>query len=171
MPPRALPSRTINSITTTRIQVPFTCPSCTLFRALARHCLRRRVAVLQSQRRRHASTFASPATVNKPIDVAADKKELYLALEALKKDAAPFVNLSRLQLALRSLEGEGSKVRVAVLGAGDGMKARRLARLLVADPLTGRGRWEDGLADGDGEGGSVLVRYVFGHFRRKREEC
>jgi hypothetical protein len=160
MPPRALPSRAIPSIATTRMQVPFTCPSCTLFRALARHSLRRHVAVLQSQRRRHASTFASPATVNKPIDVAPDKKELYHALEALKQDAAPFVNLSRLQLALRSLEGGGAKVRVAVLGVGDGTKAKRLARLLVADPLAERGRWESGLTDGDGEGGSVLVRYV-----------
>jgi hypothetical protein len=100
--------------------------------------------------------------VNKPIDVSPDKKELYDALEALKKDAAPFVNLSRLQLALRSLEGRGSSIRVAVLGFGNGNQAaRRLVRLLVADPLKEVGEWEGALGvAGADEERNLLVKYV-----------
>jgi hypothetical protein len=163
MPPQALSSRAVYlSVAAVKGQASFTCPSCILTRAIARQSLRQRVFHLQSQRRRHASTFASPATVNKPIDVSSDKRELYDALEALKKDAAPFVNLSRLQLALRSLEGRGSSIRVAVLGFGDGSKAaRRLVQLLVADPLKEVGEWEGALGVGGAEEGrSLLVKYV-----------
>jgi hypothetical protein len=161
MPPRTISRRAIHSIAISTSSTPFTCPSCVLHKAAARASLRQRVVTLQNQRRRHASTFASPATVNKPLDISSDKRELYDALEALKKDAAPFVNLSRLQLALKSLEGGKSAVRVAVLGFGNGGRdARRLVRLLVADPLKEEGQWEGTLEGDVNEGRSLLVRYV-----------
>jgi hypothetical protein len=40
-------------------------------------------------------------------------KDLYDALQKLKNDAAVYTNLSRLQLALRGLEGRNAVVRVA----------------------------------------------------------
>jgi hypothetical protein len=70
------------------------------------------------------------------------------ALIELQKRARNYVNLSRLQLALRGLEqypGEET-IRVAVLGcAGKGRIShtlRELVRLLVADPLKDEEEWE-----------------------------
>jgi hypothetical protein len=93
------------------------------------------------------------------LDVAPANKDLYKALERLKTDAANYVGVSRLGLALRSLEGREGIVRVAVLAMdGDVDRVRRLVRLLLADPLGKEEAWEKELVEG-GNGESVLLRY------------
>jgi hypothetical protein len=74
--------------------------------------------------------------------------KLKTSLIELQKQARSYVNISRLQLALRSLEQQPGEetVRVAILGlAGqDGISrtVRELVRLLVADPLREEEEWE-----------------------------
>ena len=92
------------------------------------------------------------------MDVAPPNKELYKALDRLKTDAANYVGISRLGLALRSLEGSNGIVRIAVLAMdGDVQRVKRLVRLLLADPLGKQEAWEAELAEGD-NGESVLIR-------------
>ncbi|PYH48867.1 uncharacterized protein BP01DRAFT_413271 [Aspergillus saccharolyticus JOP 1030-1] len=90
-------------------------------------------------------------------------KELHAALDQLKDVATEQVNLSRLQLALRGLESETPLIRVAVLGLNDASAARRLVRLLLADPLNGKESWEDMLEEMGAETGALerglLIRY------------
>lgn len=70
----------------------------------------------------------------------------------LQKNAGSYVNISRLQLALRGLEQEAGDetMRVAILWIADGgsslKKAKDLLRLLVADPLKAEEEWERILA-------------------------
>jgi hypothetical protein len=70
----------------------------------------------------------------------------------LQKNAGSYVNISRLQLALRGLEQEVGEetIRIAILGIADGgkslQKAKDLLRLLVADPLKMEEEWERILA-------------------------
>lgn len=66
-------------------------------------------------RRRTASSLASSTAVTTAKAVPANVLELYEALLALKSQAAPYVNLSRVQLALRSLETTNPVVRIAGL--------------------------------------------------------
>lgn len=79
--------------------------------------------------------------------------ELKAALVDLQKDARSFVNISRLQLALRGLEQQPGQetIRIAISGlAGQGdtlNKTRKLVRLLVADPLKDEEEWERVLLD------------------------
>lgn len=97
----------------------FFCPSCSLWRladsqptaaTTSAHAPSR---YFSTTRRRHAATLASRTAINAPLDVPPRLKELHQALDALKSDAASYVNLSRLQLALRGLESEDPVVRVA----------------------------------------------------------
>jgi hypothetical protein len=145
-------------------QFQFTCSLCTLNRSIARHNLRTRISHLQSLRqRRTASTVAPATTINAPSEVPPEKRELYNALERVKTHAGNFVGLSRLGLALRSLEapGSGGVVRVAILAArGNEGAAMRLARLLLADPLGKMEGWERDLSDprsAEGASGKGLV--------------
>ncbi|KAE8348554.1 hypothetical protein BDV28DRAFT_152716 [Aspergillus coremiiformis] len=87
-------------------------------------------------------------------------RELYEALNQIQGVATEQVNVSRLQLALRGLESEAPIIRVAVLGLNDATAARKLVRLLLADPLNTRESWEDTLDayDSDPSQG-VLIRY------------
>jgi hypothetical protein len=100
-----------------------------------------------------------PATsINKPLEIAPSNKELHYALERLKTDAANYVGISRLGLALRSLEGKDGIVRIAVLAMdGHVQRVKRLVRLLLADPLAKQESWENELAEG-GDGDSVLIK-------------
>ncbi|KAF9633124.1 hypothetical protein BFW01_g4018 [Lasiodiplodia theobromae] len=144
----------------------FFCPSCSLWRladsqptaaTTSAHAPSR---YFSTTRRRHAATLASRTAINAPLDVPPRLKELHQALDALKSDAASYVNLSRLQLALRGLESEDPVVRVAVLSLGDQASAKQLARLLLADPLSEQGRWEDALEAHDTDNGqAILLRY------------
>lgn len=86
----------------------------------------------------------------------------------MKTHAGNFVGLSRIGLALRSLEapGPGGVVRVAILAArGNEGAAMRLARLLLADPLGKVESWEVDLSDpksAEGASGKGLViKWVF----------
>jgi hypothetical protein len=145
-------------------QFQFTCSLCTLNRSIARHNLRTRISHLQSLRqRRNASSITPATTINAPSEVPLEKKELYNALERVKTHAGNFVGLSRLGLALRSLEapGAGGVVRVAILSArGNEGAAMKLARLLLADPLGKMESWEGDLSDpksAEGASGKGLV--------------
>lgn len=94
---------------------------------------------------RAGSTLASPAGPT-PNDV---RKDLSTALFNLQKHAPNYVNLSRIQLALRNLSqppGEEA-IRVAVLGMTAGptsghTAAKDLLRAILADPLVSEQQWE-----------------------------
>ncbi|KAL3431142.1 hypothetical protein BDV09DRAFT_154940 [Aspergillus tetrazonus] len=104
----------------------------------------------------------APTTAHTARHVPLRLRELYESLVQLQSIAPEQVNLSRLQLALRGLETEEPLIRVAVLGLNDVVAARKLVRLLLADPLKEREDWEDMLdsvsEDGDLERG-LLIRY------------
>ncbi|KAI9681704.1 MAG: hypothetical protein M1822_007056 [Bathelium mastoideum] len=111
----------------------------------------------------HATSLSSRTAINAPIDVPAHHRPLYDALDKLKSTASNYVNLSRLQLALRGLERGDTVVRIAVLGMsgyGGLKRARKLVRLLLADPLIKRA-WEekiDGVEGGEEDGRGLLIR-------------
>ena len=109
-------------------------------------------------RNRLASTHVSPTAINYRPNVPPRNKELYNALSALEGAAEQYVNLSRLQLAIRGLAVENAVTRVAVLGLNGQVGAQRLARLLIADPLAENAEWERKL-EKDSEEGAVLLRY------------
>lgn len=106
----------------------------------------------------------NPTTPTTPLPPADPRIELENALLDLKKYAANYVNLSRLQLALLGLRqpaGEES-VRVAVLGVNNGQAgpsdaAKEVLRLLLADPLKDEQEWERRL-EGVKRGVPVLVK-------------
>ncbi|KAJ5737676.1 uncharacterized protein N7483_002801 [Penicillium malachiteum] len=87
-------------------------------------------------------------------------KELHDALSGVKDAAIQEVSVSRLQLALRGLESEEPLIRIAVLGLDSVDSARRLVRLLLADPLGQRESWEDILDGYEGDPSrGLLIRY------------
>ncbi|KAF2235881.1 hypothetical protein EV356DRAFT_499098 [Viridothelium virens] len=106
--------------------------------------------------------LSSRTAINAPIDVPSFYRPLYDALERLKNTAGNYVNLSRLQLALRGLERGNTRMRIAVLGIGaeGGLaRARRLVRLLLADPLVEK-EWEKRIeGKGPRDERDLLVRY------------
>ena len=65
------------------------------------------------RRARRASTYTSHTAVTATKSIPAGLQRLYDALEAVKKDAPGFTDLSRLQLALRGLETSTPAIRVA----------------------------------------------------------
>ncbi|KAL4787809.1 hypothetical protein BJX76DRAFT_266721 [Aspergillus varians] len=104
----------------------------------------------------------TPSTVHTARHVPPRLRELYELLTQIQRVAPEQVNLSRLQLALRGLESDEPLIRIAVLGLNGVPAARKLVRLLLADPLKGREDWEDMLDSvsevGDLERG-LLIRY------------
>jgi len=86
-----------------------------------------------------------------------DKRgQLRDALADLQKNAGGYINLSRLQLAIRGLDQTPGKesIRIAVLALADGgysfKKAKRLLRTLLADPLNEKEEeWERVLLSDD----------------------
>lgn len=95
-------------------------------------------------------------------------KDLYAALESLKTKAANHINLSQLPLILRGLESsDGGVTRVAVLAFGAPQDtARKLVRLLLADPLGDKAGWEDlvqqpasGVDGTEAQSGAILLKY------------
>jgi hypothetical protein len=95
------------------------------------------------------------------------RAELRDALVDLQKHAGSYVNISRLQLAIRGLEQKAGQetIRIAILGLADGgeslQKAKELLRLLVADPLKTEEEWERLLVN-DQQGSKPLLLKV-GH--------
>ncbi|KAK8238660.1 hypothetical protein HDK77DRAFT_274840 [Phyllosticta capitalensis] len=167
MPPRFNSAQRLAKSPFSRPSSAYVCPSCSLWRlgsSLSRPSLAARRAQLasslQHNRRNNGSTLASRTAINAPLEGPARLKELHQALDALKSDATTYINLSRLQLALRSLERNDPVVRVAVLSLGDQRAAKRLVRLLLADPLADKGAWEEELEkSASGNGQAILLRY------------
>ncbi|KAF2196065.1 hypothetical protein GQ43DRAFT_427316 [Delitschia confertaspora ATCC 74209] len=109
---------------------------------------------------RRASTLVSPTAINTPTHIPTPNKELYHTLSELDHAAGPFVNTGRLQLALRGLSTENVAARVAVLSLDDQRSARRLVRLLLADPLAAKEDWESRLEGPNVyEEKAILLRY------------
>ncbi|KAI9765307.1 MAG: hypothetical protein M1840_007506 [Geoglossum simile] len=132
--------------------------SCSLWRLSA---IPRQPASLRS---RPSSAFVSSSAVgsSEAQQLEPASRELFESLDGLKATAANYVNLSRLQLALQGVaSGPRARVRVAVLGLSDNQEsARRLVKVLLADPLSEEGSWEkhlEGLEPDDGRG--LLIRY------------
>lgn len=75
--------------------------------------LRCRDVSASNLRIRSASTHVSPTAINYRPNIPPRNEELYNALSALSGAAERFVNLSRLQLALRGLAAENAVTRVA----------------------------------------------------------
>ncbi|OIW29997.1 hypothetical protein CONLIGDRAFT_354489 [Coniochaeta ligniaria NRRL 30616] len=104
--------------------------------------------------RRAQSTIGSPTTPERSSETA--RNDLGTALQNLQRQAPNYVNLSRIQLALRNLSqpaGEES-IRVAILGMTTGTTsshatAKQLLRLLLADPLQAEQQWEQQLTSAD----------------------
>ena len=106
-------------------------------------------------------SLASSTAINAPSTVPAAYRDLYQRLQALQESASSYVDLSRLQLALRSLESSRPVVRIALLGLGkDGaLAARKLARALLSDPLSDEEGWERKILNSMGDGRNLLLRY------------
>jgi hypothetical protein len=118
---------------------------------------------IQNETRRYASngSLASTTAINAPATVPHRHRELHQRLIALKEIASSYVDLSRLQLAIRSLETNPPVVRVALLGLGrNGLRAaRKLARVLLSDALGDEEAWEQAIIDSGNDGRSLLLRY------------
>lgn len=111
-----------------------TCPTCSAKRAVPQ--------VLAPSRRRAASTLSSNTAVNASRSVPDKYKPLYAALSDVRRHASGHLNISRLQLALQGLESTSPKIRIAVLGLNVQDTAKRIVRLLLADPLEAPEQWE-----------------------------
>ncbi|KAI5365323.1 hypothetical protein Slin15195_G048570 [Septoria linicola] len=177
MPPRtALAARTARLLQQSEAYV---CPSC-LFTNRIKHqnphsrlrphatktrpiesSQQRVLSPKQHRRRRTYASLASTTAINAPTSVPPHLHPLYQSLLHLESTASSYIDLSRLQLALRSLESSDPVIRIAFLGLGvnGDRAARRLVRVLLADALSdGVEEWEEELLNDD-RSGSVLIRY------------
>ncbi|KAG0646439.1 hypothetical protein D0Z07_7449 [Hyphodiscus hymeniophilus] len=151
------------------------CPICSISKALRPKITRRRPTSKYQQSSRQQSQLPSISISNKkaPIRSPNPRLELREALADLRKYAGSYVNISRLQLALRGLDQPAGQetLRVAVLGwrnskIFDGKddatlalrEAKRLLRLLLADPLKPEEEWERILTDDDPESKPLLLK-------------
>ncbi|CAG7966396.1 unnamed protein product [Penicillium salamii] len=148
------------------VSAVFYCPSCAIWRrTLSTRNLDKTSTLRRNARPQNTITASDPreftsSTVITAKSVPPRFKELHAALEGVKDASLEQVNLSRLQLALRGLETEAPLIRVAVLGLNDATSARKLVRLLLADPLTPRANWEDILESYDADTSrGLLIRY------------
>ncbi|KAF7715690.1 Uncharacterized protein PECH_008517 [Penicillium ucsense] len=147
----------------------FFCPSCSTWRReLATRARvkentaapRRGVYALHNTPAPLHRRFTTSPTITAGNYVPAQFKELYDALSEVKDAAIEQVSLSRLSLALRGLESEAPLIRVAVLGLDNAEAARKLVRLLLADPLGPREAWEDILQSYEADPSrGLLIRY------------
>src|SRR2546423_5600670 len=134
----------------------FCCPVCSSSRKRATTSKLPRRAF----KNRHASTLTSSTAVNATKAIPTRNKALYESLQDLKKKAYVYVNLSRLQLAIQSLETDTPTTRVAVLGLNVSNTARRLVRLMLADALTPEEPWEKQLlSNSENFARGLLIRY------------
>lgn len=99
---------------------PFVCHSCrhrkasSTFNGLAKSQLHR-LSRRNSTYHRRASTVASVTAINAQRDIPPAFQKLHASLSVLEHEAAVYVNLSQLKLALRGLESENAVTRVAGL--------------------------------------------------------
>ncbi|RAL62806.1 hypothetical protein DID88_004648 [Monilinia fructigena] len=171
MPPRIPRARTglVKSLSpSTNIEKPHICLICSLSQSQRPRSQPRQRKLLPSPRlqARQASSASIQATRNGELNRVSkiDRNALREALLDIQKHATNYVNVSRLQLALRGLEQpEGQEtIRVAILGLADGgaslQKAKELLRLVLADPLKAEEEWERGIIRGDSMGRPLLIR-------------
>lgn len=106
-------------------------------------------------------SLASSTAINAPSTVPPEYRELHQKLSALQETAGSYVDLSRLQLALRSLESGDPVSRVAILGLGSNgaLAARKLARVLLADALSSEEEWERRVLDSAQDSRGLLLKY------------
>ncbi|KAG4430149.1 hypothetical protein IFR05_014372 [Cadophora sp. M221] len=172
MPPR-IPRVVVAQSRSIRLSVPPNCqqicPICSVSRTLRNRSRRPGLPQLQQPRiqalQRSNLSSASNLDRSSSPPPKPPRIELRDALLDIQKHASSYVNISRLQLALRGLEqGTGDEtIRIAILGIADGgaslKKAKELLRLLVADPLKTEEEWERILL-GDEEGGRPIFLKV-----------
>lgn len=170
MPPR-IPRLAIGRFSVLGLPIPARnqsiCPVCSLAQPFPRPSKRLRTLQLGQLRirGRHQSTVSSkrPADVTPPKSAIDHRTNLRNALIDLQQEAASFVNISRLQLAIRGLEqGIGQEtIRIGILGLADEgnslKKAKELLRLLVVDPLKTEEEWERILVN-DRQGRPALLK-------------
>ncbi|KAL8793316.1 MAG: hypothetical protein Q9195_004093 [Heterodermia aff. obscurata] len=113
----------------------------------------------RQSRSRRASAISPVSIVNGTKNILPVTQKIYDTLRALEQEAAAFTDLSQLQLALRGLESENAITRIAILGVNGTHDARRLARILLADPLDAEPAWEKQLAKTDNDERAILLRY------------
>ncbi|KAJ5754386.1 hypothetical protein N7533_003929 [Penicillium manginii] len=115
---------------------------------------------LKSSSATHLRPFTTSPAINPGKTVPPRFKELYDALSGVKDAAIEQVSISRLQLALRGLESEAPLIRISVLGLDNADYARKLVRLLLADPLGPQEDWENILEGHESDPTrGVLIRY------------
>lgn len=109
---------------------------------------------------RQATILASHTAINRPIDIPKSHVKLYESLKRTQDVARDYIDSSRLQLALRSLEDKDAPIRIGVIGVGThGFRvAARLAQILTADALSPPQAWEDQILDAS-PGTPILLRY------------
>ena len=153
----------------------YVCPSCYYHAALKvpRKCTDQFYRHLPPNRR-PASTTASVTAVNARKEIPPSFQATYDALDVLQHEAAVYTSLSQVKLALRGLESENGVTRLAgnyrtqltsggllliieVLSSDDQTGARRLVRVLLADPLAPEAEWEKKLLDVDDTDGRALL--------------
>ncbi|CAL3973327.1 hypothetical protein PZA11_005595 [Diplocarpon coronariae] len=171
MPPRMPRIPTVQSRLKQLSNAPInqqSCPICSLRRTLrtqAKALRKQQRQPPRAQARRH-SNISRASAINTPsvVPSTSPRSELRHALLDLQKHAASYVNISRLQLALRGLEqGVGHEtIRIAVLAVADGgvslKKSKQLLRLLLADPLKTEEGWERTLLNDGHGGGPILLK-------------
>ena len=118
---------------------------------------------LRARRQSHiASTTVADGMLKNSLQ--SSRSELRDALVNLRKNAENYINISRLQLALRGLDQPAGDetIRIAILGLVDGgdalRKAKELLRLLLADPLKTEAQWEPLLLEHQRGGKPLLLK-------------
>ncbi|KAJ5649326.1 uncharacterized protein N7484_003049 [Penicillium longicatenatum] len=142
----------------------FYCQSCTTWRrALSTRASINKIAPTRRNDRLVSSITTSSRSITTSTAISTvppQFKELHDALSGIKDATIEQVSVSRLQLALRGLESETPLIRIAVLGLDNADSARKLVRLLLADPLGPREDWEDTLETYESDPSQgLLIRY------------
>ena len=113
--------------------------------------------------RRYASTgtLASTTAINAPSTVPPAYADLHEQLLRLEHTASSYVDISRIQLAARSLESSRPVVRIALCGLGSNgaAAARKLAKVLLGDALGQEEAWERNILESSQDGRALLLRY------------
>jgi len=117
---------------------------------------------IASYKRRSSNvSLASATAINAPATVPPAYRDLHQKLHLLQDEASSYVDLSRLQLAARSLESNDPTVRVALLGLGANgtLAARKLARVILSDALGLEEQWEHELIEEGKDRRSLLLKF------------
>ena len=158
MPPR-LTRAAVDTSRITRLSIApklqNICPICSISRSLRPTPLKVRPQGRVLSRQQSSIANASLSNGEASSTPKNARTELRDALADLQKYAGNYVNISRLQLALRGLDQPAGQetIRVAILGLGDDgnalKRAKDVVRLLLADPLNAEEDWERLLRNGD----------------------